>query len=153
MKKILAAMAVASIGLVALTGCSEADTAAPGDKPAAAAKSGKAEKKEEKKEEKVPTEYKSALKSAETYSDMMHMSKDALYDQLVSEHGGKFSKKAGQYAIDNIDADWNKNALESAKTYQDTMAMSPEAIRDQLTSNYGGKFTKAQADYAIKNLD
>lgn len=41
-----------------------------------------------------------------------------------------------QYAIDNINADWNANALATAKNYQDTMAMSPEAIRDQLTSDY-----------------
>ena len=100
----------------------------------------------------VPTEYKSALKKAKTYSDTMHMSKQGLYEQLTSEYGEKFSAEAAQYAIDNLDADYNYNALQKAKSYQETMAMSPEAIRDQLTSEYGEKFTQEEADYAIANL-
>ena len=76
-----------------------------------------------------------------------------IYDQLTSEYGGQFSPEAGQYAIDNIQADWNANALKTAKYYQDTMAMSPEAIRDQLTSEYGSRFTPEEADYAITNLN
>lgn len=101
----------------------------------------------------VPTEYKSALKSAKTYSDTMHMSKQGIYDQLTSEYGGKFTAEAAQYAVDNLDADYKKNALESAKVYQDTMNMSPAAIRDQLVSEYGNKFTEEEADYAVANLN
>lgn len=108
--------------------------------------------KEEAPVEKVPTEHKSALKKAKTYSDTMHMSKAGLYEQLVSEFGEKFTPEAAQYAIDNLQADWNKNALEKAKTYQDTMDMSPSAIYDQLTSEYGEKFTAEEAQYAIDNL-
>ena len=67
----------------------------------------------------------------------MHMSKQGIYDQLTSEYGEKFTPEEAQYAIDNIQADWNANALESAKNYQENMNMSPEAIRDQLTSEYG----------------
>lgn len=100
----------------------------------------------------VPTEYNSALRNAENYSEMMYMSKAGIYDQLTSEYGGKFSSEAAQYAIDNIEADWNFNALKSAENYQETMAMSPEAIRDQLISEYGSKFTPEEADYAIQNL-
>ena len=104
-------------------------------------------------EASVPAEYTSALTSAETYSDMMHMSKQGIFDQLTSEYGGQFTDDAAQYAVDNIDADWNSNALESAKTYQNEMAMSPAAIHDQLTSEYGGQFTISQADYAIEHLN
>lgn len=158
MKKLasLAFIAALCFGLAACSdteGSAGGDTATPSKATAAAAEPSKAEKKPEKKAPKVPSEYKSALKSAENYSNIMHMSKAALKDQLTSEYGDKFSKDAAQYAIENIKADWNANALESAKNYQETMAMSPEAIRDQLTSSYGDKFTKAQADYAIKNLD
>lgn len=98
----------------------------------------------------TPTEHSSALAQAETYADM-DMSKQGVYDQLVSEYGGQFSADAAQYAIDNLQADWNANALASARTYQD-MDMSPAAIHDQLTSEYGGQFTQAEADYAIANL-
>lgn len=100
----------------------------------------------------VPTEHKSALRKAKTYSDMMHMSKAGIYDQLTSEYGEKFSNEAAQYAIDNVKADWKENALKKAETYQNTMSMSPSAIYDQLISEYGEKFTAEEAQYAIDNL-
>ncbi len=108
---------------------------------------------EEEDDSSVPTEYQSALTKAGTYSDMMHMSKQGIYDQLTSEYGEDFSAEAAQYAIDNVQTDWNQNALEKARTYQDDMAMSPNAIHDQLTSEYGEQFTQAEADYAIENLN
>lgn len=150
MKKSLTLTALAAAAIISLTGCSDTGTA-PETTTSAPAKEKPAA--ETKKEEKVPTEYKSALKSAESYSELMHMSKAGLYAQLTSSAGDKFSKEAAQYAIDNIKADWNANALESAKNYQEMMSMSPDAIHDQLTSKAGDQFTKAEADYAIKNLD
>lgn len=83
----------------------------------------------------------------------MNMSKQGIYDQLISEHGEKFTSDEAQYAIDNVKADFNKNALKKAKSYQETMSMSPAAIKDQLTSEHGEKFTQEEADYAIKNLN
>lgn len=100
----------------------------------------------------VPTEYKSALKKAQSYSDTMHMSKAGLYDQLTSEYGEKFSAEAAQYAIDNVNADWKNNALKKAESYQETMSMSPAAIYDQLISDYGEKFTAEEAQFAVDNL-
>ncbi len=114
----------------------------------------KVEEKEEKVEEEVPKEYKSALRKAKVYSDTMSMSKAGLYDQLTSEYGEKFSDEATQYAMDNLEADWNKNALKKAKTYSDTMSMSKKVgLYDQLTSEYGEKFTAEEAQYAVDNLD
>ncbi|MDP9885488.1 hypothetical protein J2W21_003011 [Sinomonas atrocyanea] len=100
----------------------------------------------------VPAEYIAALASAESYSENMHMSKARIYDQLTSQYGEKFSAKAGQYAVDNLKADYKANALETAKTYQQQMNMSPARIYDQLTSAYGEKFTAAEAQYAVDNL-
>lgn len=94
-----------------------------------------------------------ALAKAHQYSSVMHMSKAAIYDQLTSEYGEKFSAEAAQYAIDNMTADFNANALAKAKEYQESMAMSPEEIREQLTSEYGEKFTPEEADYAIQHLN
>ena len=105
-----------------------------------------------KEEDNIPTEYKNALKKAESYSEIMHMSKQGIYDQLTSEYGEKFPADAAQYAIDNINADWKANALEKAKTYYQTMNMSKSAIYDQLISEYGEKFTEEEAQYAIDNL-
>lgn len=100
----------------------------------------------------VSAEYRNALAKAQQYSDMMHMSKQGIYDQLTSEYGEKFPADAAQYAIDNVEADWNANALEKAKLYQDQGSMSKSAIHDQLTSQYGEQFTESEADYAIANL-
>lgn len=111
------------------------------------------ELEEVEEENDVPREYKSALKKAETYSDMMHMSKAGIYDQLTSEHGEQFPEEAAQYAIDNIKADWKANALEKAKTYAETMDMSNAAIYDQLISDHGEKFTEEEAQYAVDNLN
>ena len=104
-------------------------------------------------DEDVPTEYKSALKKAESYSKLMNMSKEGLYNQLTSEYADKFSQEAAQYAIDNIKVDWKENALKKAQSYQETMSMSPSAIYDQLVSEYGEQFTQEEAQYAIDNLE
>lgn len=109
-------------------------------------------KEEVKKEDNVPTEYKSALSQAKTYSDMMHMSKAGIYQQLTSEYGGKFTTEAAQYAIDNVNADWNNNALKSAETYSDTMHMSKAGIYNQLTSEHGEQFTAEESQYAVDNV-
>ena len=104
-------------------------------------------------EPKVPREYENALESAKSYSDVMHMSKKGIYDQLISPYADKFSAEAAQYAVDNLQADYNANALAKAKEYQETMHMSSQAIRDQLTSEHGEKFTASEADYAIAHLN
>ena len=83
----------------------------------------------------------------------MHMSKQGIYDQLTSEYGEGFAPDAAQYAVDNVEADWNKNALEKAKEYQNLMSMSRNAIYEQLISEYGEKFTPQEAQYAIDNLN
>lgn len=110
-------------------------------------------KKPVTKKPSVPAEYTSALNKANSYANTMDMSRDAVYDQLTSEYGEKFSVKAAQYAVKHVKADWNANALAKAKSYQDNMSMSPTAIHDQLTSKSGEQFTVAQADYAIAHLN
>lgn len=113
----------------------------------------KESKKEKSPEVDIPIEFKNSLKKAKTYSTIMSMSKSGIYNQLISEHGEKFSPEAAQYAVDNLNVNYNLNALKKAKSYQKTMAMSPDAIKDQLVSEYGEKFTPEEADYAINNLD
>lgn len=99
----------------------------------------------------VPQEYKSALAKAKTYSGMMHMSKQGIYAQLTSE-ADQFKPEAAQYAVDNLQADYNANALAKAKTYQQTMNMSPAAIQEQLTSE-ADQFTQEEATYAVQHLN
>lgn len=106
------------------------------------------------KKSNVPTEYQNALTKGEQYAKSMNMSKQAIYQQLTSDSGEKFSTQAGQYAVDHLtDIDWNKNALAKAKDYQKQQAMSSDAIREQLTSSAGEQFTTEQANYAIQHLN
>lgn len=56
----------------------------------------------EEEDTSVPKEYRNALEKAKSYSDMMHMSKQGIYDQLISEYGEKFTAEEAQYAIDNL---------------------------------------------------
>ncbi|MCD8207902.1 MAG: Ltp family lipoprotein, partial [Bacteroidales bacterium] len=103
--------------------------------------------------EAVPSDYQSALKQAESYSSRMHMSKQGIFDQLTSDYGGQFSDEAAQYAIDNVNADWNANALASAESYSNNMHMSKQGVYDQLTSEHGEKFTADEAQYAVDNME
>lgn len=101
---------------------------------------------------KLPREYKNALKEAQNYVDIMDFSEKELFDQLTSEYGGQYGEEAAQYAVTNVDVDYNQEALDAAMSYQELMPMSDQALIDQLTSEYGSQFTQEQAKYAIDNL-
>lgn len=121
---------------------------APED-PEAEAPEVKTEEPEEEPEEapKVSREFKSALDQAENYLKFMAFSKDGLYEQLVFE---EYPAEAAQYAVDNINADWNEQALKKAGSYIDFMSFSDAGLYDQLLFE---KFTPEQAQYAIDNLE
>lgn len=160
-RTVIIAVVVVLVVLVALGSCfssgGTSNAGAPGNssvQPATeqnAQTTGSSPSQEQKEE--VPVEYQNALKKAQQYSDIMHMSKQGIHDQLTSEYGEGFSKKAADYAVKHVDADWNANALAKAKDYQSTMSMSKKNIKKQLTSDYGEKFTEKQAEYAIEHLD
>lgn len=103
--------------------------------------------------EEPPKEFQNALKKAQSYSELMHMSKARIYDQLTSEYGEEFTDEEAQYAIENLVADFNENALLTANNYQEVMSMSKAAICDQLVSQYGEQFTPEEAQYAVDHLD
>ncbi len=42
------------------------------------------------------------LLKANRYLDTMHMSKKAIYNQLVSAHGEQFEPAEAQYAVDHL---------------------------------------------------
>lgn len=105
------------------------------------------------KAEDVPREYRNALRSAENYLEFSAFSYQGLYDQLTSEYADQFPADAAQYAVDNLQVDWNEQALKSAKQYLEFSPMSDAELYDQLVSEYGEQFTPEQAQYAIDHLD
>ncbi|GGO63242.1 hypothetical protein GCM10010910_15280 [Microbacterium nanhaiense] len=96
-----------------------------------------------------------ALEEAQTYAGLLGMSKAAVFAMLTmeSEYTQLYTEEAAQYAVDNVDADWNANALATAQTYAIDMAMSEKATYGLLTNEVGGMFTTEEADYAMSNLD
>ena len=100
MKKPIAVFAAACMlaSSMALAACSSEGAQEPAQDATEAA----APAEEKAPEPDVPAEYKSALKKAQSYSDMMHMSKAGLYKQLTSEYGEQFTQEEADYAIANL---------------------------------------------------
>lgn len=96
--------------------------------------------------ENASREHKNALKKAEEYLNYTSFSKNGLYEQLIYE---KFPDDSAQFAIDNIETDWNRQALNKAKDYLEYSSFSNEGLYDQLI--YEG-FTEEEARFAIDNL-
>lgn len=86
------------------------------------------------------------MRTAYDYLDYSAFSKTGLYDQLIFE---EYPAEAAQFAIDNVETDWNANALQAAKDYLDYSAFSNQGLYDQLL--FEG-YTAEQAQFAIDNL-
>lgn len=146
---------VVVFGIGAAAGSGKSDESSTTDPPA---NSDEQTKEKQDEQEQKPTdgatqEQKNALKKAESYAKVMHMSKQGIYDQLVSEYGEGFSAADAKWAIDHLEGiDWKANALAKAKSYYEQMNMSKNNVYDQLISEYGEKFTPEEAQYAVDNL-
>ena len=104
------------------------------------------EEESESKEDDVPREYESALRKAESYLDMFSMSAQGVRDQL--EHD-EFGQDAIDYALENLETDWNEQAKKSAESYTELFDMSDAKLYDQLI--YKG-FTEEQAQAGVDSL-
>jgi Host cell surface-exposed lipoprotein len=93
-----------------------------------------------------------ALQSAESYLAMSGFSKQGLYEQLSSSAGEGFTQGQAQYAVDHVDADWNREAVQSARSYLELMPMSRAELIEQLSSSAGEGFTYEQALYAVNKV-
>lgn len=106
----------------------------------------KAQAEKDKQLSEAPREHQNALRTAYDYLDYSAFSKTGLYDQLIFE---EYPAEAAQFAIDNVETDWNANALQAAKDYLDYSAFSNQGLYDQLL--FEG-YTAEQAQFAIDNL-
>ena len=108
------------------------------------------EEEEESKEDDVPREYEVALRSANSYLDssFLSFSETGLYDQLEYE---EFPADAIEYAMANIEVDWNEQAVKTAQNYADSdiLSLSDAEIYDQLI--FEG-FTEEQAQIGLDSL-
>lgn len=162
MKKMITASIALALALV-LTGCDLEEEGHEGDasnprtsevkKPKKVADSVEFTEKEEATKPAKPTPsytkaQENAIRSAQSYVDLMAFSRAGLIDQLSSEYGEGFDRADAEFAVDRIDVDWFAEAVESAESYLDLMPMSRQGLIDQLTSEYGEQFTHKQAVHA-----
>ena len=89
---------------------------------------------------------KNALKEAQQYIDIMAFSKPGLIDQL--EYEG-YEMEDIEFAVENIDVDWNEECAEDADSYLDTMSFSKEGLIHQLEYE---RYTDEQIAYAIDKV-
>ncbi|WP_339000266.1 Ltp family lipoprotein [Lactococcus garvieae] len=94
-------------------------------------------------------------KTAISYLNTAHLSKQGLYDQLTSEYGSQMTPEEANAAIARLDplVNWNNLAVVSAQSYRDTGNLTGQALLDQLTSEYGSKFPADQAQYGVDHVD
>lgn len=97
-------------------------------------------------EENVSREYRNALSKAESYLDWAGMSEQGLREQLEFE---EYPSDAIDYALANVEVNYNEQALAKAESYDDWASMSDSQLYDQLI--FEG-FTDEQAQYALDNL-
>lgn len=82
-----------------------------------------------------------AVRSAESYLDLMGFSRQGLIGQLEFE---QYSTDDATVAVDSLFVDWNAEAAQSAASYLETMAFSCGSLIDQL--EFEG-FTPDQATF------
>lgn len=121
----------------------------PASKPSTSKTSVAPARKTTEQQAGVPREHQQALKKAESYLKYSAFSEQGLYKQLTSEYGSGFPADAAQYAIDNLNADWNAQAVKKAESYLKHSAFSEQRLYDQLVSEYGSGFTPEQARHAV----
>ncbi|WP_416516878.1 Ltp family lipoprotein [Bifidobacterium asteroides] len=95
-----------------------------------------------------PDDHQAALAKAQDYSEVLHKSKQGIYEQLTNED--KFTPEAAQYAIDHLKADDKANALAAAQDDERILHLSKQRVYDNLTRDE--KYTPEDAQYAVDNL-
>ena len=86
---------------------------------------------------------RNAVRSAESYINIMPFSRSGLIAQLEFEG---YSNADATHGVDSIGADWNVQAARSAQGYLDLMPFSRSGLIDQLI--FEG-FTREQATYGV----
>ncbi len=89
----------------------------------------------------------SALKKAQSYVNMSGFSESGLQKQLEFEG---FADDEIQYALDNVDVDYNQESLEKAQSYIDMSGFSKTGLQKQLQYE---NFTTDQIQYALDNVN
>ncbi len=80
----------------------------------------------------IPLKYYQALNRANAYSDILHMPKADIYEQLISAYGDYFPADAAQYAVDHLTNVWEPEEPEPVPTAQDNTEMASSDMPGQV---------------------
>ena len=94
-----------------------------------------------------------AVDAAESYlSEGQGFSDQGLLQQLTSSAGNGFSESDAEFAINDLNPNWDAQAVDAAKGYMQMGGFSQASLIQQLTSSAGSGFTQAQAEYAASQV-
>jgi hypothetical protein len=95
-----------------------------------------------------------AVDAAESYlSEGQGFSDQGLLQQLTSSAGNGFSDSDAEFAINDLNPNWDAQAVDAANGYlSEGQGFSDQGLLQQLTSSAGDGFCEAQAEYAISSL-
>jgi hypothetical protein len=95
-----------------------------------------------------------AVDAAESYlSEGQGFSDQGLLQQLTSSAGNGFSESDAEFAINDLNPNWDAQAIDAGNGYlSEGEGFSEQGLLQQLTSSAGDGFTEAQAEYAINSL-
>jgi hypothetical protein len=95
-----------------------------------------------------------AVDAAEGYlSEGQGFSEQGLLQQLTSSAGNGFSKSDAEFAISDLNPNWDAQAVDAANGYlSEGDGFSEQGLAQQLTSSAGAGFTEAQAEHAINSV-
>lgn len=100
----------------------------------------------EPEEPELSSGQENALRSAEQYLNTMPFSKSGLVEQL--EYEG-YSTGDAQFAVNQLDVNWNDQAVRSAEQYLETMPFSEPGLIEQL--EYEG-YSASQARHGARQV-
>lgn len=91
-------------------------------------------------------EEKNALATAQDYLQYSYSSKQRLIEKLEYE---KFEDDAINYALNNLNINWNEQCYQNAKYYSEYSSPSKQKMIEHLQYE---KFTNEQINYALEKL-
>ena len=93
--------------------------------------------------------YNLALEKAKALNELMHMSRQGIYNELTSPKGEGLKEDAVNYALDHLNADYRANAMVIAQQYV-SQGVAEEDIYSKLVND--DLFTDDEAQYAVDHL-
>jgi hypothetical protein len=94
----------------------------------------------------IPFEFEQALEKAQSYVDLMAFSQADLRGQLEYH---EFSIEAIEFALENVDVDYQAECIEKAESYLELTSFSEEDLREKLEYH---KFNEEHINVAIEEV-